>query len=133
MKWHKTGFLLAIVCLCLVNYPFPDNQAQAKGKGVSSQDEAITVLSPMGNPPSYKLRPMAQRLSSLDGKTIYIVDDGFVGGDVLLKEMANWFAANMPKVNIVYKRKAGNFQAEDPPLWAEIKEKGDAMIMGMGH
>jgi hypothetical protein len=40
----------------------------------------------------------------------------------------------MPKVNIVYKVKGGGgFTAEDPALWDEIKEKADAVVMGMGH
>ena len=95
--------------------------------------DKITVLSPLGKPPSIQVLAMAPRLKSLDGKTIYIVDDGYVGGDVLLKEIVAWFDHNMPKVHAVYRRKAGGFTAEDPALWAEIKEKGDAMIMGMGH
>jgi len=93
----------------------------------------ITVLSPMGKPPAIQLLAMAPRLTSLAGKTIYIVDDGYVGGDVLLKEIVAWFDKNMPEVHAVYKRKAGGFTDEDPALWAEIKEKGAAMIMGMGH
>ena len=50
-----------------------------------------------------------------------------------IKEIVAWFNRNMPGVHAVYRRKAGGFTAEDPALWAEIKAKGDAMIMGMGH
>jgi hypothetical protein len=40
----------------------------------------------------------------------------------------------MPEVNTLYKRKGGGgFTAEDAALWAEIKEKADAVVMGMGH
>jgi hypothetical protein len=39
----------------------------------------------------------------------------------------------MRSVNVVYRLKAGAFEAEDPALWAEIKAKGDAVIMGVGH
>ena len=99
----------------------------------SEAADKITVLSPLGKPPAIHILAMAPRLQSLDGKTIYIVDDGYVGGDVLLKEIVAWFNTNMPTVHAVYRRKAGGFTAEDPALWAEIKEKGDAMIMGMGH
>ena len=95
--------------------------------------DRITVLSPLGKPPAIQVLAMAPRLKSLNGKTIYIVDDGYVGGDVLLKEIVAWFNRNMPKVHAVYRRKAGGFTADDPALWAEIKAKGDAMIMGMGH
>jgi len=121
------------LCLSFLSYS-AQNQAQAKAKAASPNNDAkITVLSPMGMPPSYQLKPMAQRPSSLDGKTVYIVDDGFVGGENLLREMAKWFNENMPKVKVEYRRKAGSFQSDDPKLFAEIKEKGDAMIMGMGH
>ena len=99
----------------------------------SGTTDKITVLSPLGKPPAIHILAMAPRLKSLDGKTIYIVDDGYVGGDVLLKEIIAWFGRNMPNVHAVYRRKAGGFPDEDPALWAEIKEKGDAMIMGMGH
>jgi hypothetical protein len=134
MRRHAVAFLIAALCLGSLGVFLTErNQAQAQGKKPAASEAKITVLSPMGTPPAYTLRPMAQRPASLDGKTVYIVDDGFVGGDNLLKEFASWFATNMPKVKVVYKRKAGSFQSEDPPLWAEIKEKGDAMIMGMGH
>jgi hypothetical protein len=113
------------------------NQALAKEKKKAdpapSVEPKFTVLSPLGIPPAIKSLAMAARPNSLDGKTIYIVDDGFVGGDVLLKEMAAWFSRNMPNVNVIYRRKAGGFPDEDPALWAEIKAKGDAVIMGVGH
>jgi hypothetical protein len=131
MKWCKAGFWAAMLCLSLLSYPTQSNQAQALASGASSEAK-ITVLSPMGTPPAYTLKPMAARPASLDGKTIYVVDDGYVGGDLLLKEMVNWFNTNT-KAKAIYKRKAGSFWADDPPLFAEIKEKGDAMVMGMGH
>jgi len=92
------------------------------------------VLSPMGKPPALDIRPLAPRLDTLDGKTVYLVNDGFLSTDILLGEMQAWFKANMPKVNTVYRVKGGQgFTAEDPKLWAEIKEKANAVIMGMGH
>jgi hypothetical protein len=34
----------------------------------------------------------------------------------------------------VFKRKGGmGFEAEDPQLWAEIKQNAAAVIIGMGH
>jgi len=111
--------------------PAQNNQAQAQGKAVAQK---ITVLSPMGKPPAIVLKPMAPRLSTLDGKTIYLVNDGYLGTDILLGEMQAWCKANMPQVNVVYKMKGGGgFTAEDPQLWAEIKEKADGVVMGMGH
>jgi hypothetical protein len=132
MKWHMCAFLIAVLCLSLFcGLSAQNNLAQAQGKGVAQK---ITVLSPIGKPPAIVLKPMAPRLSTLDGKTIYLVNDGYLGTDLLLGEMEAWFKANMPKVNVVYKVKGGGgFTAEDPVLWAEIKQKADGVVMGMGH
>ena len=132
MKWNLCASLIAVLCLCVFcSLPAQNNLAQAQGKAVEQQ---ITVLSPMGIPPEVQLKPMAPRLDTLDGKTLYLVNDGYLGTDILLGEMQAWFKANMPKVNIVYREKGGGgFTAEDPKLWAEIKEKADGVVMGMGH
>jgi len=133
MKLRWACFLGALLCLSLLCC----HRALAKDKKrpdpATIVEPKFTVLSPLGVPPAIQTLAMAPRPNRLDGKTIYIVDDGFVGGDVLLKEMAAWFNQNMPAVNVVYRRKAGGFPDEDPPLWAEIKVKGDAVIMGLGH
>ena len=132
MKWHICAALIAVLCLSLFcSLPAQNNQAQAQGK---TMEQKITVLSPMGAPPPIDIKPLAPRLDTLDGKTLYLVNDGYVNTDVLLGEIQAWFKTNMPKVNTVYKVKGGGgFTAEDPKLWAEIKEKANAVIMGMGH
>jgi hypothetical protein len=108
-----------------------NSQAQAQSKPIAQK---ITVLSPMGKPPALDIKPLAPRLDTLDGKTVYLVNDGYLSTDILLGEMQAWFKANMPRVNTVYRLKGGQgFTAEDPQLWAEIKEKANAVIMGMGH
>ncbi len=99
----------------------------------SDFDPKLTVLSPLGTPPPIKLLGMAPRPKSLDGKTVYFVDDGFPGTDVLMKEMVTWFNQNVPGVTAVYRLKSGGFPQVDPALWAEIKAKGDAVVMGVGH
>ena len=132
MKWHKCIAWIAVLCVgsfCI--FPTQSNLVRAQGKAV---EQKITVLSPRGMPPEVQLKPMAPRLDTLDGKTVYLVNDGYLGTDILLGEMQAWFKSNMPEVNTVYKVKGGGgFAAEDPQLWAEIKEKADAVIMGMGH
>lgn len=75
---------------------------------------------------------MAPRLDTLDGKTVYLVDIGFGGGYEFLLEMQDWFSKNKPSVKTVLKRKTGNMFMDDADLWAEIKEKGDAVVLGVG-
>jgi hypothetical protein len=125
MKKSLSAAFIAALCLGL----FLSSQVQA-----APCNEKITVLTPLGNPPNIKLKKMAPRLDTLDGKTIYFVDDGFIGGDNLLYEMIDWFKANHPKTNVLYKRKGGmGFEAEDPALWAEMKEKADGIVIALGH
>ena len=127
MKRRISVCLISLLCLGLISVsPGVVKTAQAK-------DEKITVLSPMGTPPPIKTLAMAPRLDSLDGKTIYFVDDGYLNADVLLKKMVDWMHENKPNVKAVYRRKKGAFLDEDPALWAEIKAKGDAMVMAIGH
>jgi hypothetical protein len=100
---------------------------------LQAEEAKITVLNPRGQAPSIPLVPMALRLDTLDGKTVYLVDVRFEGGKSFLLEMKDWFAKNMPKVKTVFREKAGPYMDNDPKLWAEIKGKGDAMIMAIGH
>lgn len=76
---------------------------------------------------------LAKRLDSLDGKTVYLVDTGFGGSFKFMRELENWFTSNMPSVKTVRKRKPGGPFADDvDTLWEEIKEQGDAAVLGVG-
>ncbi len=102
--------------------------------GVSpAQEPKITVLNPIGQPPAIARVPMAPRLDSLDGKTIYIVDINFIDTHQLFTEMQNLLSQRYPKTTWVVRTKAGTYFDDDPKLWSEIKEKGQGMIMGVGH
>jgi hypothetical protein len=104
-----------------------------KASGAGPGDTKFTALNPKGSPPPVKLIPMAPRLDSIHGKTIYLVDTGFMSGGVLLQQMQVWFNKNYPDVTVVFRKKAGAYMEDDPPLWKEIKEKGNAAIMAIGH
>ncbi|HTX16586.1 MAG TPA: hypothetical protein VMD77_14905 [Candidatus Baltobacteraceae bacterium] len=75
---------------------------------------------------------LAARLDSLQGKTIYLVDTGFGGSGKFLDQVQAWFAERMPSVKTVRRRKTGNiFRDDTKDLWAEIKENGQAAILGV--
>jgi len=104
----------------------------ATGNAQGAAAAKITVLNPMGTPPPIQLKQMAERPASLDGKTIYLVNTGFVGTERLMDVMEEWFKENHPKTTIVSKRNP-SMDAADKALWAEIQEKADGVIIGLGH
>ena len=75
---------------------------------------------------------MADRPDTLDGKLVYLVETGFHGAREFNEQVAAWFSRNMPDVGIVQKSTKGMIFTPDPELWAEIEEKGDAVILGVG-
>ncbi len=110
------------------------SEQEIGGAAPGSAGEAkVTVLNPRGKAPSIPLVPLAPRLNSLEGKTVYFVDVRFPGGDNLLRQIMEWFSKNYPNVKTVFREKTGPYMDGDPKLWAEIKEKGDAMVMAIGH
>ncbi len=136
MKWRVA--LIAVLCIGLFcSFQSVNDQAYAQAKKVAQKtatvQQKITVLSPMGTPPPIQAKPMAPRLDTLDGKTIYFVNTGYLGTDRLMAVMSDWFKQNYPKTNVVVKVSAGGMVGVDKALWAEIAEKGDAAIVGLGH
>jgi hypothetical protein len=75
---------------------------------------------------------MAARLDSLDGKVVYLVETGFHGAKDFMDQVADWFSREMPAVKIESRSTRGMIFTDDPELWAEIGEKGDAAIVGVG-
>ncbi|NLD36077.1 MAG: hypothetical protein GX654_04330 [Desulfatiglans sp.] len=100
----------------------------------SSKEPLITVMNPaITEKPAARVN-IAPRLTTLDGKTIYLVDVNYEGisGTPVMGEIQRWFAKNMPKVKTVLKVKSGNYATDDPALWKEIKDnKGDGVILGV--
>lgn len=75
---------------------------------------------------------MASRLDSLEGKAVYLVETGFHGAKDFMDLVEDWFSRNMPEVKTESRSTQGMIFTDDPALWAEIKEKGDAAIIGVG-
>ncbi len=75
---------------------------------------------------------MAPRLDTLEGKTVYLVNTGFAGGAEFMEELQNWFGRERPGVKTILRHKKTSMFTDEPELWAEIKQNGDAVIFGVG-
>jgi len=96
--------------------------------------EKITVVNPLGTPPPVALKAQAPRLNTMDGKTIYLLSNGYPNSENVLYETVDWFKAHYPKTTFEYRHMPSAMGGRaDPALWEEMKEKADAMILGIGH
>jgi hypothetical protein len=97
--------------------------------------DPITVLNPAIAGKLAERVPLTERLKSLDGKTIYLIDIQWGGPDAgydLLACMQDWFAKNVPTAKTVLRRTTGNMFTDDPGLRKELIEKhADAAIVGV--
>ena len=113
----------------------PMAKSAVENASTSDPRGLITVLNPAVASKMAERLPLAPRLDTLEGKTIYMVDINWGGPEAALsifEEMQEWFAKNMPSVKTVIKMKRGGYEADDPALWKEISDKrGDAVIVGV--
>ena len=75
---------------------------------------------------------MASRLDSLEGKTVYLVNTGFAGGKEFMEVLQGWFTNHRPEIKTELRNKKTSMFTDEPELWKEIKENGDAAILGVG-
>jgi hypothetical protein len=92
-----------------------------------------SVLDPRGQPTAaIQPKPLAPRLDTIQGKTVYLIDVGFGGGWEFLEETVAWFSRKLPSVKTVLQHKKGIMFVDEPEMWAEIEQKADAVIFGVG-
>jgi hypothetical protein len=100
----------------------------------SDSERLITALNPVVANKMAERQPLSPRLNTLEGKTIYLVDIGWGGPHAapsVYEEIQAWFAKNMPGVKTEVRRIKGAYESDDTELWKEIKEKGNAAIVGI--
>lgn len=94
----------------------------------------ISVINPVGQPPPPMPQfSLAPRLDSIKGKTIYVVDVNWPYTRQFTEQLHKVLIERYPETNFIFRDKAGDYRDDDPKLWAEIKEKGDAMVLSVGH
>ena len=92
-----------------------------------------TVFNPMGYPPTVTHKPLAPRLETLDGKTVYLVDCRFDDSALFLEQMRAWLARHLPGVRAIVKQISSVYLRDDPDTWKEIRQHGHAAVVGVGH
>jgi hypothetical protein len=92
---------------------------------------AIQVHDPRGFPPNVTGKPLAPRLQTLDGKTVYLVHCLFDNSAVFIEQLQDWFGEHMPAVDtrVITPKESW---VEDPEMCARIIRDGDAAILGVG-
>src|SRR3954447_7405868 len=108
-------------------------RSSESGSRQEGSDGKLTVLNPMGYPPKVSPKALAQRLDSLDGKTIFLVDCRFDDSDVFLAQAQAWFAEHLPQANTRLARLSRVYTRDDPATWEHIRDNGDAALVGVGH
>jgi hypothetical protein len=93
--------------------------------------ERVKVHDPQGYPPKVTGKRLAERLESLEGKTVYLVDCLFDNSEVFVEQLRQWFAEHLPTTDVRVERPKESW-TDDPALRARIETDGDAAILGVG-
>jgi tRNA U34 2-thiouridine synthase MnmA/TrmU len=93
--------------------------------------EQVQVHDPRGYPPKVTGKRLAERLETLEGKTVYLVDCLFDNSDVFVDQLRQWFAEHLPATDVHVVRPKESW-TDDPALRARIEAEADAAILGVG-
>jgi hypothetical protein len=124
------AILVILVFLVMLSFALGQN----KRKAPLSAPAKITVMNPAVASKMAERFPLAPRSDTLVGKTIYMVNINWGGSETaqsVFEEMRDWFSQNMPGVKTVIRLKRGGYDADDPALWKEIAQNGNAAIIGV--
>jgi hypothetical protein len=100
---------------------------------LENRDCVYRCLDPRGNPPDIEYLPPSKRLAALDDKTVFFVDIGKPGSDVLLKTAMEMMEKRVPSARLVYYPKNTSFmKPESEEWWKTIEERADAAIVALG-
>ena len=91
----------------------------------------LSVLSPLGNPPTVAGKALAPRPASLAGKTVYLVDVRFDNSGDFMQQLRYWFSTHAPNIHTELVQWKEPF-LHDADLAEEIRDKGDAAVLGVG-
>ena len=128
MRIKTLGTMAAILIASFVSF------ISFQGWAVQDSEAKIVVMNPRGIQPEIRKIPMAERQSTLDGKTVYIVDTKYPNTKPFVNELQSSLQAKYPKTTWIIREKFGMYMDDDPALWKETKEKADGgAIVLVGH
>jgi hypothetical protein len=93
--------------------------------------EKLTVHDPRGYPPKVTGKPLAQRVDSLEGRTLYLVDCLFDNSEAFMDQLQAWFSERLPAIDTRIIRPKESW-VDDPDMRSRIEADGDAAILGVG-
>ena len=104
---------------------------------VKKENAQKNILNPMAQQKlSWDIIPLVERPASLEGKTVYIINQRWGGTkahEPLLLTMKKWLEDNIHDIKVVYKAKLGSYMFNDIKLWEEVGREADAAMIGIPH
>ncbi len=91
-----------------------------------------TVLNPRGSIPTIKLGPLADRVSDLNGKVIYVINTRKPHAQETLSAVVKLLEARFPQAQIHHLMKKTSYRDDEPDLWKEAAARADAAVVGPG-
>ena len=88
------------------------------------------VLNPRGLELLKEGTALAERLTDLTGKKIYLIDVGKPQSDDAFDAAEEWLLQNVPQAKIIRRRKKTDYFSDEPELWEEVGKNADAFILG---
>jgi hypothetical protein len=124
MRLRKLIKALCIIC-ALVLLPVPSLELLAQPTG----EPMMKALHPAGYLPQVDLVPLAPRLPSVEGKTIYLITLASPR-DPAIASLASKVAEALTKRNakVVQKKKETTYSSDDKPLWDEVQKNASAFV-----
>jgi hypothetical protein len=102
---------------------------------VQDGETKIVVLNPRGIQPEIRRIPMAERQSTLDGKTVYVVDVNYPNTRPFVDELLKILQERHPLTTFTFRMKTGMYLEDDPVLWQAIRDDPNTAgaIVTIGH
>ena len=123
------GLRIALICLCALVIVLA---VIAVAKGfiqINMANKKVTVLNPRGIAPPIEMIPMAPRLDTLEGKTIYVAGINFPPLHQGMIEIHRILTERYPKTTFILKVKEGSYLVNSRSWPAGHQRAGDCHLL----